>query len=74
VPLLALSMRKLLVFVLSTAMIVSGLCLLAAELLVADIIYFRFVIAGEMLASLGAYLLWADIVSPTLGSIKTGED
>ena len=67
-------MRKLLVIVLSTAMIVSGLFLLAGELLFADIIYFRFVIAGAMLAALGAYLIWADIVAPTLGSIKTEED
>jgi ABC-type enterobactin transport system permease subunit len=66
-------MRKLLIFAISAAMLVGGLYLLAAELLTADIIYFRFVIAGAMLASLGAYLLWTDIVAPKLG-IKTAED
>ena len=44
-------MRKLLVFVISTAMIVGGFYLLAAQ----------------MLIILGAYLLWTDIVVPMLG-------
>ena len=66
-------MRKLLVFVFSTAMIVGGLYLLASEILLANVIYFRFVIAGAVLVVLGAYLLWVDILAPMLG-IKTAED
>ena len=65
--------RKLLVFVISAVMIVGGFYLLAGQLLAADIIYFRFVIAGAVLAVLGTYLLWADIFVPMLG-IKTAED
>jgi hypothetical protein len=66
-------MRKLLVFVFSTAMIVGGLYLLASEILLANVIYFRFVIAGAVLVVLGTYLLWVDILAPMLG-IKTAED
>ena len=66
-------MRKLLVFVFSTAMIVGGFYLLASEILLANVIYFRFVIAGAVLVVLGAYLLWVDILAPMLG-IKTAED
>ncbi len=66
-------MRKLLVFVFSTAMIVGGLYLLASEILLANVIYFRFVIAGAVLVVLGTYRLWVDILAPMLG-IKTAED
>ena len=66
-------MRKLLVFVFSTAMIVGGLYLLASEILLANVIYFRFVIAGAVLVVLGTYLLWVDILAPMLG-IKTADD
>ena len=59
--------RKLLVFVISTAMLVGGLYLVASEVSVADIIYFRFGIVGAIVAMLGAYLLWTDIVAPMLG-------
>jgi hypothetical protein len=65
--------RKLLIFVISTAMLIGGLYLSASEVLLADIIYFRFVIGGAVVAVLGAYLLWTDIVTPMLG-IKTAED
>jgi hypothetical protein len=66
-------MRKLLVFVFSTAMIVGGLYLLASEILLAHTIYFRFVIAGAVLVVLGVYLLWVDILAPMFG-IQTAED
>ena len=59
--------RKVLVFVISTAMLVGGLYLVASEVSVADIIYFRFGIVGAIVAMLGAYLLWTDIVAPMLG-------
>jgi hypothetical protein len=54
-------------------MLIGGLYLSASEVLLADIIYFRFVIGGAVVAVLGAYLLWTDIVAPMLG-IKTAED
>jgi hypothetical protein len=41
-------------------MLVGGLYLFASEILLADIIYFRFVIGGAVVAVLGAYLLWTD--------------
>jgi hypothetical protein len=66
-------MRKLLLFVIAATMLVGGLYLLVGELFVASIIYFRYVIAGAMLATLGGYLLWTDFVAPLLG-IKTAED
>ncbi len=67
-------MRKLLLLlVVSTAMVLGGVYLLTAELLLAGIIYSRFVVAGDVLVSLGGYLLWADFVAPLL-SIKTWED
>jgi hypothetical protein len=65
-------MRKLLLFVLSTATVVGGLYLLGAELLLADRIHFLFVIGGAMLTTLGVYLLWVDFVAPLLG-VTTGE-
>jgi hypothetical protein len=65
--------RKLLVLVISTAMLTGGLYLVASEVSVADIIYFRFAIAGAILVVLGVYLLWTDIVAPMLG-IKTAKD
>ncbi len=61
------AMRRLLLFVVSVGMLVGGLYWLVAELLLADRIYFRFVIAGAMLATLGAYLLWIDFIAPLLG-------
>lgn len=60
-------MRKLLLFVVSAAMLVGGLYWLVVELLLVDRIYFRFVIGGAVLATLGAYLLWIDFIAPLLG-------
>ena len=66
-------MRKFILLVLSSAMLLGGLSLLLDELLFASIIYFRFVAAGGVLAFAGGYLLWSDFVAPRLG-IKTWED
>lgn len=49
-------MRKLLLFVVSVAMLVGGLYLLGAELLWAKKWYVWMVIAAAMLITLGAYL------------------
>jgi len=66
-------MRKLILFILSGAMLIGGLYAAVFELLFARIIYFRFVFGGGVLAFAGAYLLWADFIAPRLG-IKTWED
>jgi len=63
-------MRKRLLLVLSVAMLVSGLYLLATELLWVDERHGLTVLMGLMLAAFGTYLLWADFIAPVLG-IKT---
>jgi hypothetical protein len=65
-------MRRLLLFALSSAMLVGGLYLAIFELLFAHIVFFRFVMGGAVLAVVGAYLLWVDFIAPKLG-IKTPE-
>lgn len=66
-------MRKLTLFILSSAMFIGGLYATIFELLFAHIIFFRFVIGGAILAFVGAYLMWADFIAPKLG-MKTWED
>jgi len=66
-------MRKLLLFIPSSALLISGLYLIGAELLLAEGIYFRVAAVGVLLALLGGYLLWTDFAAPFLG-IKTWED
>jgi hypothetical protein len=66
-------MRKLILLILSGAMLVGGLYVVALELFSARIIYFRFVIGGMLVAGPGAYLIWTDFIAPRLG-IKTWED
>jgi hypothetical protein len=66
-------MRKIVVFVLAVAMVLGGLCLVGVELFFSRIAYARFIIGGIMLISVGACLLWADFLAPTLG-IRTWED
>jgi hypothetical protein len=66
-------MRKLLLLILSSAMLMGGLYLALLELLFARIVFFRFVIGGTVLAVAGAYLIWADFIAPRLG-VKTWED
>jgi hypothetical protein len=36
-------------------------------------IFFRFVIGGAIIAGVGCYLLWTDVIAPRFG-IKTWED
>jgi hypothetical protein len=60
-------MRKLLLLILSMAMIGGGFWLLGLELFAANIIWGRAVMAGVMLLALGIYLLWADFIAPLFG-------
>ena len=66
-------MRKLLLLILSGAMLFGGLYLVFIELMFAHAIYWRLVVGGTALAGLGGYLIWVDFVAPRLG-IKTWED
>jgi len=66
-------MRKVFELVISIAMVIGGLWLLAHTLLFAERIYFRFLFAGVLPATLGCYLLWVDFIAPIL-DIKTGEE
>ena len=59
-------MRKLLLFVMASAMLVGGLYVLVAELFLASKIFVWFVVAAPMLIWLGAYLLWTDFIAAPL--------
>jgi hypothetical protein len=65
-------MRKLVLFILSSTMLIGGIYAAIFELLFARIIFFRFVIGGAILAFVGAYLMWTDFIAPKPG-IKTWE-
>jgi hypothetical protein len=66
-------MRKLLVLILSSGILIGGLYLIIIETFFAHIMYRRFVVGGAVLAVAGAYLIWVDFVAPRLG-VKTWED
>jgi hypothetical protein len=66
-------MRKLILLVLSSAVLIGGLYGAIFELWFARIIFFRFVIGGVILAFFGAYLIWTDFIAPRFG-VKTWED
>ena len=66
-------MRKLILFVLASAMLLGGLYLIGLELWFARAIYLRFAIGGLLLAFFGGYLIWSDFIAPRLG-VKTWED
>jgi hypothetical protein len=66
-------MRKLILLVLSSVMLVSGAYIIVLDVLFAPAIFFRGAIVGAVLASVGAYLIWTDFIAPRLG-IKTWED
>ena len=66
-------MRKLILLLLSAAMLFGGLYVLIDEFLFASILYFQFVIGGAVLAFAGGYLIWADFIAPRFG-IKTWEN
>ena len=66
-------MRKLMLLIISAAMIAGGMYFAIFELFYARIIFIWFIIGGVILAFLGAYLMWTDFIAPRLG-IKTWED
>ena len=66
-------MRKILLLVFCSLMVVGGISATIFELLFAKVIFFRFVIGGALIACAGFYLLWTDFVAPRFG-VKTWED
>jgi len=66
-------MRKFLLLILSSAMLIGGLYLVCLELLFTHRPSVRFIIGGAILVVVAGYLLWADFIAPRLG-IKTWED
>ena len=60
-------MRKALLFIVASAMIVGGLSLLFADLYWATRIYSLAVFGGGGLVTVGGYLLWEDFIAPVLG-------
>jgi hypothetical protein len=61
-------MRKVIVFILAIAMIVSGLYVLASQFLWSHYISGRFVMMGALLTTLGVALVWAAFIEPILGN------
>jgi hypothetical protein len=66
-------MRRLVLFAFSIVMVIGGFWLIEHQLLFAERIYFRFLFAGVLPLTLGAYLLWVDFIAPALG-IRAGEE
>jgi hypothetical protein len=63
----ASAMRKVILFVLSIAMVAAGLYVLAAQTFWSPVVYGWFVLMGAFLTWAGTYLLSADFVEPILG-------
>ena len=53
--------------VLSIAMVIGGLYVLAAELFWTPVIYGVFIMGGVSLVTVGSYLLWENFLAPILG-------
>jgi hypothetical protein len=66
-------MRKIAVFLFSSALLAGGLYIIVGELLYSSSIYLRVLGVGMALGVLGAYLLWTDFVAPAL-NIRTWEE
>jgi hypothetical protein len=60
-------MRKVILFILSIAMVAAGLYVLAAQTFWSPVIYGKFLLMGAFLTWAGIYLLWADFIEPILG-------
>ena len=59
-------MPKLILLIISIAMVGGGLHILTAELLWAGTMHFLLVIGAAMLVAIGAYLLWDHFLGPML--------
>jgi hypothetical protein len=60
-------MRKVILFLLSIAMVAAGLYVLAAQTFWSPVIYGKFLLMGAFLTWAGIYLLWSDFIEPVLG-------
>jgi hypothetical protein len=65
-------LRKLLSFVVASAIFGCGVWLAIAQFLWSDIIFGKLLIGAGFLMALGGYWLWADHIGPALG-IKVEE-
>jgi hypothetical protein len=54
-------------------MLAGGIYLVTFELLFAQVIFFRLMVGGGLLALAGGYLFWTDFIAPKLG-IRRWED
>ena len=69
-------MRKVILLVLSSAMLIGGLFAAVSQLVLGHFTVFgvfRLIGGGALLAFFGGYLIWTDFIAPRLG-VKTWED
>jgi hypothetical protein len=61
-------MRKVILLIIASAMVVGGLYVVAAQLFWLPKIYFMFVFGADAVAAVGLNLLWEDFIAPMLGT------
>ena len=61
--------RRAILLVLATAMIVGGCWLLYEQLTASTIIYGKFLLGGAVLVFIGLVLLWEDFIAPMLQKV-----
>jgi len=66
-------MRKLILLVFASVMLIGGLYAALSELLSPKITSYDVLFGGGIVALVGGYLIWTDFVAPRLG-VKTWED
>jgi hypothetical protein len=59
-------MRKLLIFIIATPLLLGGLYLLVAELFLVHRMFWRIILAASVLTAMGGYPLWMEFVAPRL--------
>jgi hypothetical protein len=59
-------MRKTILLVVASAMVVGGLYVVVAQFFWSPKIYFMFVFGAGAVAAVGLYLLWEDFIAPML--------
>jgi hypothetical protein len=66
-------MRKVILFVLCSALMFGGIYAILFDLLYASVVFTRVLFGAIFMAGIGVYLIWTDFIAPSLG-IKTWED
>jgi hypothetical protein len=62
------TLRKILICLVGAVMLCAGLYFLFAEAFLVQRVFSRIVIMGLLLATMGGYLLWAELIAPRLGA------